>query len=94
MSKDDLITKLAKELKNKKGIDFKPVDELGRNVVFWSADYEKKICHDQFYRHSGIYSYKVMTSEHEFKLVPMSDEMFYLSFMRTIIEYAFNHKTK
>lgn len=93
MSKPELIAKLASELA-KKGIIYTPNCPLGRNAVFTSKDYEKKISHDLFYRVSGINSYKVDVGEHEFKMVPMTDKMFYLSWLRAVIEYSFDPKNR
>lgn len=75
----------------KRGIKFKESDEFN-NVVFYSDSYEKRIRHCEFYRENGIYSYKVDLKGTEFKLEPMLDEMFYMGWMRSIIEYCFKDK--
>lgn len=83
----EYVNKLVEHLK-KKGVNYLGEDKLG-NVVFEHKNKEKAIRGEEFYRISGIYSYKVMISEQFFKLVPMTDEMFYGSFIKTVLEYVF-----
>ena len=80
---DSLVQQLAT-----KGITYHGFDELD-NVVFKYKTKEKRIRGYEFYRIGGVYSFRRMITEQFFELVPMSDSMFYGSFMKTIIEYVF-----
>jgi hypothetical protein len=85
--------KLIANLK-KKGIEFLPKDGDLENVIFFNDKKAMKITWKQFYRYSGIHSFKQDYDERFFRLVPMSDDMFMNSFMKSIIEYFFKDKTK
>lgn len=80
---DALVNHLAK-----RGVTYHGFDELG-NVVFKYKTKEKRIRGIEFYRVNGIYSYRKMITEQFFELTPMSDSMFYGSFMKTVLEFVF-----
>lgn len=71
-----------------KGIKYMGADELG-NAVFKMGEKEKRIRAAEFWRESGICCYKVDVGDHGFKMMTMDDEMFYTSFLKTVLLYVF-----
>ena len=85
--------KLVDALK-KKGFTFQEQDDIRKNVVFGFRGREIKISHHCFYRFSGICMIRKEIGEHEFTWIPVTDEMFMTSYMRSIIEYNFKEELK
>lgn len=73
---------------NKENITCDGEDELG-NVVFRCGDKVKRIRGQEFYRMSGICSYKKDLEGTLFVLLPMDDHMYYTSWLFTVLMFVF-----
>lgn len=88
---DKLLAALSRE-----GIGFRAEDELGMNVVLSHTDGTTiLISHHSFYRYSGI---AVVVKDRgegaPVEIIPVTDEMFMMSFMRPVILAMMEGKRK
>lgn len=64
-------------------------DELS-NIIFIGENFTFRIHPDIFYRHSGLYSIKKEIKEGFSDFYPVTNEMFYMGFIKSSINKAFD----
>ncbi len=79
-------------LESSKKITFTPTDGEFENVILKSKDKEIKISHHSFYRFSGIAVLYAKTGENSFQITEITDDIFFDTFMKPIVEALFKTK--
>lgn len=74
---------------NKQKIVFSPTDGDLNNIILKRGDQELKIHHKMFYRKSGICAIHKEKEQNMIEVVFVDDEMFYGSYMKSIIDFHF-----